>query len=53
MSLAEMNLAAEQIVNSLQSDRELMDIVEELDLPDAVWNNKLIPDYPLEMDLQY
>ena len=53
MSLDEMNLAVEQIVNSLQSDRELMDIVEELDLLDAVWNNELIPDYLLEMDLQW
>ena len=54
MSLDEMSLAVEQIVNALQSDRELMDIVEELDLPDAVWDNELaIPDYLLETELDW
>ena len=54
MSLDEMSLAVEQIVNALQSDRELMDIVEELDLPDAVWDNELaIPDYLLETELHW
>ena len=54
MSLNEMSLAVEQIVNALQSDRELMDIVEELDLPDAVWDNELaIPDYLLETELHW
>ena len=54
MSLNEMSLAVEEIVNTLQSDRELMDIVEELDLPDAVWDNELaIPDYLLETELHW
>ena len=54
MSLDEMSLAVEQIVNALQSDCELMDIVEELDLPDAVWDNELaIPDYLLETELHW
>ena len=54
MSLNEMSLAVEEIVNVLQSDRELMDIVEGLDLPDAVWDNELaIPDYLLEAELHW
>ena len=54
MTLSEMNLAVEEIVNALQSDRELMDIVEGFDLPDGVWNNELaVPDYILETDLQW
>ena len=54
MSLDEMDLAVDQIVNALQSDRLLMDLVEELDLPPAVWDNELvIPDYLLETDLDW
>ena len=54
MTLSEMSLAVEEIVNALQSDRELMDIVEGFDLPDGVWNNELaVPDYILETDLQW
>ena len=54
MSLNEMSQAVDQIVNALQSDRLLMDLVEELDLPPAVWDNELaIPDYLLETDLDW
>ena len=54
MTLEEMNIAAEEIVQSLQSDRELMDIVENFDLPEGVWNNELsIPDYVLEEELEW
>ena len=54
MSLDEMNIAAEEIVRAIQSDRDLMDIVENFDLPDSVWNNELtIPDYDLEGDLEW
>ena len=54
MSLDEMNIAAEEIVRALQSDRELMDIVENFDLPDSVWDNELsIPDYVMETDLEW
>ena len=54
MTLNEMSLEVEQLVNALQSDRELMDIVEGFDLPDAVWDNELsIPDYILESELEW
>ena len=54
MSIDEMSIAAEEIVKSLQSDRELMDIVENFDLPAGVWDNELaIPDYVLESDLEW
>ena len=54
MSLDEMNIAAEEIVRALQSDQELMDIVENFDLPDSVWENELsIPDYVMETDLEW
>ena len=54
MSLQEMDIAAQEIVRAIQSDRELMDIVENFDLPDSVWNNELsIPDYVLEGDLEW
>ena len=54
MSLDEMSLAVEEIVTALQSDRELMDIVEGFDLPDSVWQNELsIPDYVLETELEW
>ena len=54
MTLEEMALAAEEIVQTLQSDAELMDIVEKLDLPESVWNNELsIPDYVLEEELEW
>ena len=54
MTLEEMNIAAEEIVQSLQSDREVMDIVKNFDLPEGVWNNELsIPDYVLEEELEW
>ena len=54
MSIDEMSIAVEDLVKSLQSDRELMDIVEGFDLPDGVWDNELaIPDYALESDLEW
>ena len=54
MSLNEMDIAAEEIVRALQSDRELMDIVENFDFPDGVWNNDLtVPDYVLESDMEW
>ena len=54
MSLQEMDIAAQEIVRAIQSDQELMDIVENFDLPDSVWNNELsIPDYVLEGDLEW
>ena len=54
MSINEMNIAVDDMIKALQSDRELMDIVEGFDLPDAVWDNELsIPDYVLESDLEW
>ena len=52
MSLSEMSLAVEELTNALQSDRELMDIIEGFDLPDSVWDNELaIPNYIDEEEL--
>ena len=49
-----MSVAVEEIVKTLQSDRELMDIVESFDLPAGVWDNELsVPDYVLESDLDW
>ena len=54
ISLEEMEIAAQEIVKELQSDKELMDIVEGLDLPQGVWDNELsIPDYVLDDELQW
>ena len=54
MSLNDMNIAAEEIISAIQSDRELMDIVENFDLPQSVWDNELaLPDYVLEGDLEW
>ena len=54
MTLDEMSIAVEEIVKALQSDSDVMDIVENFDLPDSVWNNELaIPDYVLEGDLDW
>ena len=54
MSLDEMGLAVDEIMKVLQSDRDLMDIVENLDLPEALWQNELtIPDYVLETDYDW
>ena len=54
MTIDQMTIAAEEIVKSLQSDKELMDIVEGFDLPQAVWDNELsIPDYVLENELNW
>ena len=54
MSLNDMEIAAQEIVSLLESDRELMDIVENFDLPAGVWDAELsIPDYVLEGDLEW
>ena len=54
ITLEEMFVAAEEIVQTLQRETELMDIVEKLDLPESVWNNELsMPDYVLEEDLEW
>ena len=54
MTLDEMSIAVEEIVKALQSDSDVMDIVENFDLPDGVWDNELaIPDYVLEGDLDW
>ena len=54
MSLNDMTIAAEEIIRSIQSDRELMDIVENFDLPPGVWDNELVlPDYVLEADMDW
>ena len=54
MSINEMSVAVEELVKALQSDQELMDIVEGFDLPDSVWDNELsIPDYILETELEW
>ena len=51
MTLDEMTIAAEEIIRSLQSDRDLMDIVENFEFPEPTWNNDLvITDYVLETD---
>ena len=51
MSLDDMQIAVDEITRILQSDRDLMDIVENLDLPDSLWDNDLVtPDYVLEGD---
>ena len=54
MTLDEMEIAAQEIVRALQSDRELMDVIENFDLPQSVWDNELsVPDYVLEGDLEW
>ena len=54
MSINEMSIAVDEMVKALQSDQELMDLVEGFDLPDSVWDNELaIPDYVLESDLEW
>ena len=54
MTINEMSIAVEEIVKALQSDSDVMDIVENFDLPESVWNNELaIPDYILEGDLDW
>ena len=54
MTINEMNIAVEEIVKALRSDSEVMDIVENFDLPAGVWDNELsIPDYILEDDLEW
>ena len=54
MSPPEMEISVQEIVKALQNDRELMDIVENFDLPDSVWDNELaIPDYVLEDNLEW
>ena len=51
MTLDEMAIAAEEIIRSLQSDRDLMEIVENFEFPEATWNNDLvIADYVVETD---
>ena len=54
MTLDEMRVTVDEMVRALQSDQELMDLVENFDLPDSVWNNELaVPDYVLESDLEW
>ena len=54
MSLDDMEIAAQEIVRALESEQDLMDMVENFDLPDSVWCNELtIPDYVLEGDLEW
>ena len=54
MSLNDMNIAAEEIVRAIQSDRELLDIVENFDFPDQLWNSDYpVPDYVLENDMEW
>ena len=54
MTIDQMSIAVEEIVKTLQSDREVMDIVESFDLPPGVWDDELsIPDYILEDDLEW
>ena len=54
MSLDDMEIAAQEIVRALESDRELMDIVENFDLPAGVWDTELaIPDNVLEGELEW
>ena len=54
MSLDDMEIAAQEIVRALESDQDLMDMVENFDPPDSVWCNELtIPDCVLEGDLEW
>ena len=54
LTLEEMALSVEEMVKALQSDTELMDLVESFDLPNSVWDNELaVPDYALESDLEW
>ena len=54
MTINEMSIAVEEIIKALRSDSEVMDIVENFDLPAGVWDNELsIPDYILEDDLEW
>ena len=53
MTLDEMAIAAEEIINALQSDRNFMDIVEGFDFPEATWNDLIISDYVLETDADW
>ena len=49
-----MEIAAEEIIRSLQSDRDLMDIIENFEFPEPLWNNDYdIPDYTLETELEW
>ena len=42
MTIDQMSIAVEEIVKTLQSDREVMDIVESFDLPPGVFTNVII-----------
>ena len=54
MTLNEMSVTVDEMIRALQSDQELMDLVENFDLPEHVWNNELaVPDYVLESDLEW
>ena len=54
LSLNEMSLSVEELVKALQTDQDMMDLVEGFDLPEGVWNNELaVPDYVLESDLEW
>ena len=51
MSLGDMEIAAEEIIRSLQSDRDLMDIIENFEFPEPTWNPDFnVTDYVLETD---
>ena len=54
MTLEQLDIAAEEIINSLQNDTEFMDMIGNFNLPENVWDNELsIPDYVLEQDLEW
>ena len=54
LSLNEMSLSVEELVKALQTDQDMMDLIEGFDLPEGVWNNELaVPDYVLESDLEW
>ena len=51
MSLGDMEIATEEIIRSLQSDRDLMDIIENFEFPEPTWNPDFnVTDYVLETD---
>ena len=50
MTLNDMEIAAEEIIRSLQSDRDLMDIIENFEFPEATWNDDIVlNDYVLDI----
>ena len=54
MTLDQLDIAAEEIINSLQDDTELMNMIGNFNLPENIWDNELsLPDYILEQDLEW